>query len=250
MRDISGRFVKGNIPWSHYKGHSQETKDKLRILNLGKKLPPETREKLQRNANLRRKLISLTPEEILIKSGECPICHKKSTFNGISHHIKWMHSPHSCPNKGKIRTIEANEKNRIKHLGKPAWNKGLKGFRKGIPNTKEQNEKIRAKRLLRKMPFRDTLPERLLQEGLTKLGIKFTTHKAIMKFCQTDIFIEPNICIFADGDYWHTAIEKVCNQDKKVNALLPQGGYRVIRFWEHEIKQDTNACLIKILEEV
>ena len=34
-------------------------------------------------------------------------------------------------NKGKPKTPEHNEKNRLAHLGKPAWNKGLLGFGKG-----------------------------------------------------------------------------------------------------------------------
>ena len=33
--------------------------------------------------------------------------------------------------RGKQHTEEAKEKNRIAHLGRPAWNKGLKGFRAG-----------------------------------------------------------------------------------------------------------------------
>ena len=48
----------------------------------------------------------------------------------------------------------------------------------------------------------------MLQNLLTVAKIKFETHRMYIKqgltiHGQPDIFIKPNICIFADGNYWH-----------------------------------------------
>lgn len=84
------------------------------------------------------------------------------------------------------------------------------------------------------IPRKDTIPEKICQNALKGLGIEFTTHKAILG--QPDIFIEPNICIFVDGDYWHNK-PQVKERDVRVNEGLKAKGFRVIRIWEHEIKK-------------
>lgn len=86
-----------------------------------------------------------------------------------------------------------------------------------------------------------------LQEELLKRKIKFETHKAI--FGQPDIFIKPNICIFADGDYWHNT-EKSKKRDKEVNKVLLNKGYKILRFWEHKINSDVKKCINKIEKSI
>jgi len=95
--------------------------------------------------------------------------------------------------------------------------------------------------------FKDTLPERLLQELLNKLGIKYRKHEPIIG--QPDLFIEPNICIFADGDYWHNRPEAI-ERDKLVNKELINKGYKVLRFWENEIRSNIDNCANRIKTEV
>lgn len=56
---------------------------------------------------------------------------------------------------------------------------------------------------------------------------------------QPDIFIEPNICLFIDGCYWHKC--PTCGfgngreRDMFVTGELQKQGYVVIRLWEHEV---------------
>jgi G:T-mismatch repair DNA endonuclease (very short patch repair protein) len=102
---------------------------------------------------------------------------------------------------------------------------------------KEINKKISKKRLLQVLPTKDTIPEIIMQDLLTSYSIPFQKHVNILDFCQPDIFIEPNICIFADGDYWHNRPATV-QRDIKVNKFLECNGYKVVRYWEHEIKSD------------
>ena len=80
---------------------------------------------------------------------------------------------------------------------------------------------------------------------LIKQNILFISHKTIIG--QPDIFIEPNICIFADGNYWHN-YPNGNERDKQITNKLQTQGYKVLRFWENEINENINNCISKIKE--
>jgi len=129
-------------------------------------------------------------------------------------------------------------------------------------NKPEVLKKSRERRLHTVIPDKDTKLELKLQELLKANNIQFTKHKAILG--QPDIFIEPNICIFADGDYWHgwfhlqgenyskqskfnnEYFEKQIKRDQSVKARLEAQGYKVLRLWEHEIIKEPQKCLDRI----
>lgn len=104
----------------------------------------------------------------------------------------------------------------------------------GHPVSKETKDKIRLKRLLQVFPQKDTKPEVAFQDLLTELGIPFKKHIPVLGICQTDVFIEPNICVFIDGDYWHNLPSAII-RDIRNNYILSTNGYEVLRFWEHEL---------------
>ncbi len=118
----------------------------------------------------------------------------------------------------------------------------------------EIKENIRKKRLLQVFPVNDTKIEKLLQTELLKRNIKFITHKAI-EICQPDIFLpDYNTIIFADGCYWHgcpTHFPKYnpnVQWDKGCTEYLKKCGYKVFRFWEHEINKSPKKCIDKVIE--
>lgn len=114
--------------------------------------------------------------------------------------------------------------------------------------------------------FINTKPEVELQESLTKLRINFQTHKAITG--RPDIFIEPNICIFVDGDYWHAnpmkyksvdlilcsnelvPAQQIWDKDKRITDYLTNEGHKVLRFWKHGIYNNLDSVISKIKEAV
>lgn len=142
---------------------------------------------------------------------------------------------------GFIPTLESRLKMRNARLGKKGSN--------------EMRDKMRKIRLTRVMPQKDSKPEKIIQLNLKLIGIDFEKHKPISG--QPDIFIQPNICIFIDGCYWHVCknqdceigklnlirelkeyqIDKMTN-DLNVNHILKTEGYIIIRIWEHEIKNN------------
>lgn len=102
----------------------------------------------------------------------------------------------------------------------------------------------RAARLEQLFPRKDTKIEVVVQNELIKLGITFTKHEPIIG--QPDIFVEPNLCIFVDGTYWHS-LEKVKKNDECVHTELKNQGLIVLRFPETMIKNDTSGVLSEIL---
>jgi len=107
--------------------------------------------------------------------------------------------------------------------------------------------RLQEARLHQVIPTKDTTIEVFLQDALNEQNIIFETHKSI--FGQPDIFIEPNICIFADGDYWHN-LPKSIERDVEVNRNLTVNGYVVLRFMEHQIRKDLASCIEVIRSQV
>ena len=110
------------------------------------------------------------------------------------------------------------------------------------------------------IPSKDTNIEKILQKELKAKNIKFKKHIPII-CCIPDIFIEPNICIFADGDHWHgnpikykstdhiigiKFAKDVWKKDKMQTHNLELLGYKVLRFWESDIKKDIKSIIDQI----
>jgi len=121
---------------------------------------------------------------------------------------------------------------------------------------------LRNYRLSQIIPTKDSIPEKMIQKELKRNGIKFKKH--IKLIGQPDLFIEPNICIFCDGDFWHgnPSIYKSTNligvgkdrmpakqkwkYDNNINKQLKKQQYIVLRFWEKDIHKDINLIINKI----
>lgn len=126
----------------------------------------------------------------------------------------------------------------------------------GRHHTEESKRKITLARLNIVYPRRDTKIEVMIQNILKERYIKFRTHEPI--FGQPDIFIEPNICIFVDGCYWHGCEQcydrnnfdsiqrKNIIRDQLITQKLINDGYIILRFWEHEIKRNVGSVLERI----
>jgi len=77
------------------------------------------------------------------------------------------------------------------------------------------------------------------------------------------VFPKKKLVIFIDGDFWHgynwktlhkvpprkywqAKISRTIARDKKYTKQLKKAGWKVLRFWEHEIKRDPEKCVNKI----
>jgi len=99
----------------------------------------------------------------------------------------------------------------------------------------------------------DTAPELTLRRELSKLGLRYRTHYGKEKI---DIaFPSKKVAVFVDGCFWHLCpkhgefpasnrafwvpkLKRNAERDKETNALLRKSGWKVIRIWEHDIKNN------------
>lgn len=250
---------------------SEEHKKKLREYFLGKPLSEEHKKKIglglrgHKVSEESKKKLSETRKR-LFREGKCKLSmlgkhHSEETKQKIGlankKHIPWNKGiPRSEKTKRKLSEINKGRKLTEKHKKK------LSISHLGKYPSKETIRKMQIARLNQKFPLKDSSIELKLQEELKKRGIKFETHKNIENIAQPDIFIEPNICIFADGCYWHGCElcydkNKMSNwilakkeRDLIITSRLKQKNYVVLRFWEHEINNNLENCIRKIFNGV
>jgi G:T-mismatch repair DNA endonuclease (very short patch repair protein) len=179
---------------------------------------------------------------------------RKNMSNNYKYHIPFNKGIKGYTNNGSFKkghkflkeTLEKLEKNRYskirgKKLSKEHIDQIIKGHL-GKKLSNETKEKIRItyteKRKTWKTPMKDTSIEVKIQNLLKQLGIEFLTHQYmhIEHGYQCDILIPSmNLVIECFGTYWHSypisrTIDIIrCNE-------LRKAGYRVLVFWENEIK--------------
>lgn len=112
---------------------------------------------------------------------------------------------------------------------------------------------------------KDTKLEKLVISGLKAEGLNFKTY-------YTGVIGKPDIVIpnrkkavFIDSDFWHgwqyprwshklTSdfwINKIGNnrkRDQKVNRILRKSGWVIMRVWEHQLKNDYEEVMRKLLK--
>lgn len=94
---------------------------------------------------------------------------------------------------------------------------------------------------------KETSIELKLQELLASLDIPFVTQKPLLGVTVADIFIAPNVALFADGTYWHRGAMKEYKDSEKTKALK-RAGYVVLRLTEKEINLDFENVILKVTE--
>jgi very-short-patch-repair endonuclease len=94
---------------------------------------------------------------------------------------------------------------------------------------------------------KETGIELKLQSLLLALDIEFETQKPILGVTIADVFILPNVAIFADGAYWH-GDPMTQYKDAEKTKRLRRAGYIVLRLDEEEIEEDAELVKSKLLE--
>lgn len=99
------------------------------------------------------------------------------------------------------------------------------------------------------MHLRFTSIELKLYSFLKEAGIQFVVQHLI---CEArtipDAFVPGlNLCLYADGDYWH-GLPRVVKKDRQINRDLKKLGYRIFRLKEGRFDKDL-ARLARLLEK-
>ena len=157
-----------------------------------------------------RKLVNSKISEGLKKSTKW-----KLTENGLNSIIK--------NNKNRIVSEQTKQKCRINAL-----------------NTLE---KLRKKNKISKI-------EKIVEELLIKNNINFIPQQRILNITKVDFYLpDINTIIYCDGDYWHN-LSNYIERDNRINNILKENGYKVLRFWEHKINSSNGMCVIESLLNV
>jgi G:T-mismatch repair DNA endonuclease (very short patch repair protein)/predicted DNA-binding protein YlxM (UPF0122 family) len=261
------------------------SKEELEKLYINKKMScNEIAEKFKTNRETIRKLlhfykIKIQPSSERLKGNKFMLGKKHSEETKIK--ISLKHKGKKCPflseynKKYKSQQMKERWENpfyRKQQSESMKKNNPMKNpiFRKKVSLSKigdknpckrpEVKEKLRKFRMTQKFPLKNTTIETLLQNELEKRNIQFTPHKTILNITQPDVFIEPNICVYCDGDFWHSnpkfydrnnlkyksQINNLKN-DEKNNIILKENNYKVFRFWENDILNNVSKCVEEII---
>ncbi|BBO80425.1 very short patch repair endonuclease [Desulfosarcina ovata subsp. sediminis] len=112
---------------------------------------------------------------------------------------------------------------------------------------------------------KNTKPELILRKALWACGMRYRLKSRLPG--RPDLYFPgKKLAVFVDGCFWHGCPDhcqapktnhsfwqkKLSNnkeRDKEVNLLLKNEGWRVLRFWEHEVKNDLDGCIERIARE-
>lgn len=111
-----------------------------------------------------------------------------------------------------------------------------------------------------------TGPEKAMASAFSELGLKWEEHVRELPGRPDFIFREPRVAVFVDGDFWHgwnfkewrdklsekweAKIAATRRRDARNHRLLREMGWKVIRVWEHQVKQSPARCARRVAKAV
>lgn len=126
--------------------------------------------------------------------------------------------------------------------------------------------KIQRRINMQNIRSKNTKMELKVRSHLHKKGLRFRIHtnligKPDIVFPSKKVVVFLDSCFFhkcrqhyiqpkSNLKYWRPKIERNVLRAKEVNKALRKQGYKVIRYWEHQVKKDINKCINKIIIEV
>lgn len=131
-------------------------------------------------------------------------------------------------------------------IGRACYHSGIPKYIQGhYSKTDEGKKAIIQGNLCYRPKQRNTSIELKMQQILKDNGYEFQTHIPICNICRPDITFEgKKLIIQCDGDYWHNYPDGT-EKDREQDKILTENGWRVIRFWEHEINNNIQDCFMK-----
>lgn len=112
---------------------------------------------------------------------------------------------------------------------------------------------------------KDTSPELFLRKSLWSLGLRGYRLNTKISGKPDLYFPKSQFAVFVDGCFWHKCpkcfkppktnkgywkpkLNRNVARDKEVNNLLKKQGITVLRFWEHELKKNSDSVVSKIIK--
>ncbi len=117
--------------------------------------------------------------------------------------------------------------------------------------------------IMSRIKSKDSGIETLFRKELWRIGFRYRKNSrkyfgkpdVVLKKYKSVIFIDS--CFWhgckehcrmpkSNVDYWKPKIERNKRRDRKVNNYYRKEGWKLLRFWEHELAADLNRCTLKV----
>jgi len=131
----------------------------------------------------------------------------------------------------------------------------------GFYTTKEKSE------MMGKIRSSNTRVEVQLRKALWKLGYRYRKNVKSLPGKPDIVFRKFKIVVFIDGDFWHgfewetrkskfktnakywvPKIARNMQRDRETEKMLQERGFKILRFWEHEVRKNPDKCLDEIIK--
>jgi len=104
--------------------------------------------------------------------------------------------------------------------------------------------------------------EKAMATALSDQGLSWEEHARDLPGRPDFVFRHARVAVFVDGDFWHgwrfkewrdklserweAKIAETKRRDARNNRSLKAMGWKVIRFWEHQVLKRPDQCAIKV----
>ncbi|GAB6059124.1 very short patch repair endonuclease [Desulfonatronum parangueonense] len=111
---------------------------------------------------------------------------------------------------------------------------------------------------------RGTGPEKKMEVAFASKGLSWEEQARDLPGRPDFVFRQEKVAVFVDGDFWHgwrfhqwrdkltekweAKIEATRHRDTKNHRRLRRAGWKVVRLWEHQIKENQAKCLERVLD--
>lgn len=113
---------------------------------------------------------------------------------------------------------------------------------------------------------KDTSLEIRVRSALHRRGLRFRKHVKDLPGKPDVVFRKARVAVFLDGDFWHgyrfpswedkvsdfwkNKIAKNRERDTENHKKLQQMGWMVVRLWQHEVEENFDACIERIVAAI
>lgn len=121
-------------------------------------------------------------------------------------------------------------------------------------------------RAMKRVKLKNGSLEKLAQAGLREMGLRFRCHQRSLPGNPDIVFPKERVVVFVDGDFWHGwrlpawehKLSKFWRDKLRANRArdqrnfrrLRRAGWKVIRIWQHELRQKKRSIFERVLHSL
>ena len=134
-------------------------------------------------------------------------------------------------------------------------------------NMADTVSKEKRSQIMQAIRSKDTKIELFLRKELWKKGYKYRKHHKKLIGKPDIVFAKKKVAVFVDSCFWHgcpyhcrmpksnraywnAKIKRNKKRDKEVSAWYKKNKWTVLRFWEHNLRNNPQSCLKKITKTI